>query len=194
MTRGFLHKIHAHLTRISRAYDAHFKFSIFAPFSKFAPLLRKKCPIFKICPIFKKMPNFLKKNYFQKNALMWIIWKNIDEKGCKLMYKGRHKKKLFFFQKNSDRGGEGSRRIRNLLIRKNWGLRIAGRGGGSQVFRVFLKKKNSFFLCLPLVQTSEFNCNCAKVCSIFLNKWFVWGKLGFRQWKCDFQNGFGSLS
>ena len=34
--------------------------------------------------------------------------------------KGRHKKKtVFFLQKNSERGGEGSRRIRNFLIRKN---------------------------------------------------------------------------
>ena len=35
-------------------------------------------------------------------------------------YKGRHKKKTVFFQKNSERGGGGSRRIRNFLIRKNW--------------------------------------------------------------------------
>ena len=33
--------------------------------------------------------------------------------------RGGIKKKLFFFQKNSERGGEGSRRIRNFLIRKN---------------------------------------------------------------------------
>ena len=41
--------------------------------------------------------------------------------GCKesVSLWGGIKKKLFFFQKNSERGEEGSRRIRNFLIRKN---------------------------------------------------------------------------
>ena len=62
LTRRFWHKIHAHITRISRAYDAHFKFSIFAHFwNKMThfqnlPYFRKKCTVLKKCLVFKKSP------------------------------------------------------------------------------------------------------------------------------------------
>ena len=53
MTRGFRHKIHAYLTRIWRAYDAHLYFFFFAQFSKF-------CPIFKILTHFQYLDPFSK--------------------------------------------------------------------------------------------------------------------------------------
>ena len=40
--------------------------------------------------------------------------------------------------------GGGSRQFRNFLIRKNWGFRIAERGGVSE-FRSFSEEKKTFF-------------------------------------------------
>ena len=58
------------------------------------------------------------------------------------------KKKLRIFRNFSPKGGGGSPQFRNFLIRKNWGFRIAERGGVSE-FRSFSEKKTVFFYASP---------------------------------------------
>jgi len=65
---------------------------------------------------------------------------------------GIKKKKTGFFQKNSERGGEGSRRIRNFLIRKNSDfLEFFYEGGGVSPIPkgCYHKKTGDFGLFLP---------------------------------------------
>ena len=62
-------------------------------------------------------------------------------------FKGRQKKKLFFFGENPKGGGRGSRRIQNFCKQKK--LRIfwifLPKGGGSHPIQNFCQQKNEIF-------------------------------------------------
>ena len=84
------------------------------------------------------------------------------------------------------------RQFQNFLIRKNWGLQIAGRGRGGLRISEFFRKKNSFFLLMPpLIPKTIYSLGCfTKTC--FMKT--VWSTCSASIWGLHWRNPKGFLN